>query len=105
MVLQNFVVLQPGIPAKLHFTDHTIAPRTITDPLTGVPTTRNTLQLIVDTLNDRPVLATYSTMAEKHAQQFAPYLPNKTYVKYDFTITMTGEGFRRSWSVQVTPRS
>ena len=104
MVLQNYVILQPGIPTKLHFYDHQIESRTITDPVSGRPAIRQVLVLDVDMLNDKPVAARYSTMAEKHAQQFSPYLAGKTYAGYDFTITMSGDGFRRAWSVQVTPR-
>ena len=104
MVLENYVILVPGVPARLHFTDHHIETRTITDPVTGQPTSRRALVLDVDQLNGRLVAARYSTMAEKHAAQFAPYLPDKSYTRYDFTITATGESFRRSWSVQVTPR-
>ncbi len=104
MVLENYVTLQPGTPAQLHFTDHHIETRTITDPMTGQPSSRKVLIFDVDELNGRPVLARYSTMAEKHAGQFSPYLADKSYTKYNFTITVNGEGFRRSWSVQVTPR-
>lgn len=103
MVLQNYVILTPGIPAKLHFDNHRIERRTITDSGTGQPATRQVLVFDVDRLNDTPVVAQYSTMAEKHAAQFSPYLTDKSYRNFNFTITVNGEGFRRSWSVQVTP--
>jgi hypothetical protein len=103
MVLENYIILQEGIPARLHFADHSIQKRTITDPVTGLPATRNVLVFEVDRLNYKEVAAKYSTMAEKHAGQFGPYLDGKAYRDYDFVITQTGEGFRRSWSVQVIP--
>lgn len=105
MVLQNYVILEDGIPAKLHFWDHTIERRTITDPTTGGPIIRNVLVLEVDTLNDRPCAARLSTMAEKLADKFSAYLPDKGYRGYDFVITQSGEGFRRTWSVKVIPRA
>lgn len=105
MVLENYVILETGVPATLHFTDHVIQRRTVTDPLTGEPATRNVLVLDVDYLNGRSVAAKYSIMAEKHASQFAPYLPEKGYRDYFFTITKTGEGFRTSWSVQALPKT
>ena len=105
MVLENYVILETGIPARLHFTDHAIQRRTTTDPLTGEPTTRNVLVFEVDRVGVREVFAKYSIMAEKHAGQFAPYLPDKSYREYDFVITKTGEGFRTSWSLQVIPRT
>lgn len=103
MVLQNYLMLEEGVPARVHFSDHVIEKRTITDPLTGQPTTRNVLVFDVDLLNGLPVFAKYSIMAEKHASQFAAYLEKKQYRDYNFTITMSGEGFRRSWSLQVIP--
>lgn len=105
MVLENYVILETGVPARVHFTDHVIMTRTITDPVTGGPATRKVLVLEVDRLNGKEVAAKYSTMAEKHAGQFQPYLADKSYRDYDFVITKTGEGFRTSWSVQVIPRT
>lgn len=104
MVLENYVILETGVPARVHFTDHAIQRRTTTDPLTGEPTTRNVLVFEVDELNGRAVFAKYSIMAEKHAGQFKPYLEDKSYPNYDFVITKIGEGFRTSWSLQVLPR-
>jgi len=104
MVLENYVMLKTGVPARLHFTDHTIQKRTVTDPLTGKPATRNVLVLEVDRLDGREVAAKYSIMAETHANQLAPYLPGKEYRGYDFTITRTGEGFLSRWTVGVIPR-
>lgn len=103
MVLENYVILQEGIPVRLHFFDHSIQKRPITDPITGQPATRNALVLEVDRMNYLPVAAKFSTMAEKLAGQFGPYLEGKAYTDYDFVITQTGESFRRSWSVQVVP--
>jgi hypothetical protein len=103
-VLVNHVILENGIPSRLHFTDHRIERRTITEPSTGRPAIREVLALTVDTLDGRPVSAELSTMAEKLAGQFEPYLVDKSYRDYDFTITQLGEGFMRSWSVKVTPR-
>lgn len=104
MVLENYVILETGVPARLHFTDHVIQRRTITDPITGGPATRNVLIFEVDEFNGKPVAAKYSIMAEKHAGQFEPYLADKSYRAYDFQITAVGEGFRRTWSLQVLPR-
>lgn len=104
MVLQNYVILQPGIPSRVHFSDHVIEARTITDPITRGPATRNVLVFDVDSLEGKFVTAKYSVMAEKHANQFQPYLGDKSYRDYDFIITVNGEGFRRTWSLQVIPR-
>lgn len=104
MVLENYVLLETGVPARVHFIDHVIQRRTVTDPITGGPATRNVLVFDVDLLNGREVAAKYSIMAEKHAGQFSAYLADKSYRDFDFLITRTGEGFRTSWSLQVLPR-
>lgn len=103
MVLQNHVILQNGIPARMHFTDHHIEKRTITDPNTGLPSIRNVLVFDVDRLNGSSVGALFSTMAEKLALQFQPYLGDKSYKSYEIIITQNGEGFTRKWMVQFVP--
>lgn len=104
-VLENYVILETGIPTRLHFTDHRIQRRTITDSITGEPGSRNVLVLDVDRMDGRPVTAKYSTMSEKHATQFEPYLKEKRYRDYEFTITRTGEGFLTQYSVSVVPKT
>ena len=104
-VLQNYVELDEGVPARLHFRDHNLVRKTITDPVTLQPASRNTLVMEVDTLDGRPVESKFSVMAEKLASQIEPYLADKSYVNHDFTITTIGSGFRRNWTVLVTPRS
>jgi hypothetical protein len=105
MVLQNYVMLQQGVPARLHFYDHAVEVRTITDPGTGRPANRNVLVFEVDNLNGNPVSSKFSTMSEKLAGQFAAYLPDKGYRTYDFIITMRGSGFQTAYTVQAIPRS
>jgi len=61
MVLQNYVILQEGIPARLHFFDHAIEKITITDQMTGEPAIRRRLVFEVDKLNHEPVASKYST--------------------------------------------
>lgn len=103
MVLQNYVMLTTGVPARMHFADHTIETRQISDPRTGKTKSVNVLLLSVDRLNGAAVNGYYSTMSEKHANQFSAYLAEKTYRNYDFIITRRGEGFQTSWTVQAVP--
>jgi len=105
MVLQNNVILQNNIPSRLHFTDHAIGKRTITNPDTGQPAVRTVLEFEVDLLDGRAVVAKFSTMAEKLASQFKPYLDDRSYRNYDFILTQRGEGYLRTWTVQVIPRT
>jgi len=103
MVLQNYVILQEGEPTRLHFRDHVIMTKTITDPTSLQPASRNTLDFDVDRLGGHEVTSKLSIMAEKFAGMFQPYLADKSYVNYDFIITVQGEGFRRNWTVQAIP--
>ncbi len=103
MVLQNTIILENDKPARLHFTDHAIERRTINDPTTGRPAFRNVLVFDVDRLNGAPVMAKWSTLAEKLALQFQPYLADKSYRNYEVIITQRGDGFTRTWSTQFIP--
>lgn len=103
MVLQNYVMLQPDTPTRLHFRDHVITRRTITDPITLQPAGRNVLEFEVDRVDGREVESKLSIMAEKFAILFEPYLADRSYVNYDFIVTVSGEGFRRTFSVQAIP--
>jgi len=105
MVLQNHVILQDNQPARMHFTDHHIEARTITDPNTLQPAIRRTLVFNVDRLNGAPTQAVLSTMAENLASQFAPYLDDKSYVNYEVIVTQRGVGYTRKWTVQFIPFS
>ena len=102
-VLENYVILETGIPTRVHFTDHHIESRTITDPQTGEPAKRKVLVFEVDSMDGRSIEAKYSTMSEKHAAQFEPYLGDKSYRNFEFTIVRSGEGFRTSYSITPTP--
>ncbi len=103
MVLQNTVILEDGIPARLHFTDHHFESRTITEGLTQRQIIRNTLVMDIDRLNGASVQAVLTTMAEGLAGQLSPYLSDKSYRNYEVIITQRGSGFTRKWTVQFIP--
>lgn len=104
MVLQNYVILEVGKPATMHFTDHRIEPITITDRRTGEPTLRKRLVFDVDELNGKKVSAQYSTISEKHAMDFEPYLEDKSYRLYNVQILAQGEDFQRTYRTAFLPR-
>jgi len=103
MVLRNFIELVPGEPATLHFTGGTIVEKTIVDPLTGREKKVRALVLEVDRLNGEPVSAQFSTLSEKLASQLFPFLERGDIQNYEFTILVEGEGFTRTYSVEVHP--
>lgn len=101
--IENFVVLKPGIPVTLHFSDHAVVKRQITDPIRGVPVTRESLLFYVDEKDGTKVDRVYSILSQKHAAEFAGYLPGKKYVGYRFTIIKDAPGFVPPRIVRVTP--
>jgi len=104
MPLQNYVILEPGKPERVHFSDHHLERREISDPKTGRPTFRNVCVFDVDEVNGLKTPSQLSVISEKLFASLEPYLPGKEYLNYDFTITKVGAGFTTSFSVQVTPR-
>jgi len=90
--ISNFIVLRPGIPVTLHFTDHRIVKRTITDPIRGIPVERESLVLYVNRENGSPVDKMYSILSQKHAAEFAGYLEGKRYLAYNFVIVKDAAG-------------
>jgi len=88
----------------MHFSEHRILTKTITDPASGKAKPIQALEFDVDELNGSPVAAVYSTVSQKHANDFGPYLPNQRYRAYDFVITMSGTGYLREYQVQAFRR-
>ncbi len=105
MVLRNYVILEPGRPSRMHFSDHSIQVRTIHDPVTRQDKGINTLVFTVDELDGQPVVGYYSIVSDKHSRDFLAFLPSQRYRAYTFTITQTGEGFRREYQVIAVPRT
>lgn len=103
MPLGNWVMLDSGIPERVHLIDHALVEKEITDPDTGRPAVRKSCVFDVDRLNGEPVTAQLSVMAEKLFASLEPYLPGKAYRDYEFVITKTGARYRTSYSVQVIP--
>ena len=105
MVLENYVKLAEGVPCRLHFTDHAIIKKTITDPLTHRAKEVSALEFVVDRRDGKVVSMSYSTVSEKHAEDFARYLADKSYRLFDFVITVYGRGYLSVYSVEPKPPS
>lgn len=105
MVLGNFVKLIPGVPTRLHFTDHQIVKKTITDPDSHRVKEANALEFVVDRENGAVVSKSYSILSEKHAEDFRRYLDDKSYRQFDFAITVYGKSYLAVYSVEPKPPS
>jgi len=85
----------------MRFASHTIADKTITDPMTKAQKVVKVLVFQVVEEDSRKVNKVYSITSEKHAQQFAPYLIGNGYLGRLFTITAQGRGFLREYTTKV----
>jgi hypothetical protein len=101
--IQNFVVLRPGVPVRLHFVDHRVLKRAIVDPVRGVQVERESLLLYVDKMDGVKVDLTYSVLSQKHAAEFAGYLEGKKYVGYEFVVVKDAAGTVPPRIVSATP--
>jgi len=90
--ISNYVTLAPGVRVRLHFKDHRILPRVITDPVRNVQVERESLMMYVDKMDGVPVDKIYSILSQKHAAEFAGYLPGKRYQSYEFVIVKDAAG-------------
>ncbi len=102
--IMNHVILAPGVPARMHFTDHTWESRPITDPVTKLPKTVRALVFHVDEVDGVKTDAYYSTISDKHAMDFDPYLATKSYTGFTFEVTKIGTGFATSYKVMPVRR-
>ena len=105
MVLKNYIELQEGVPARLHFLAHAIVTKRITDPLTGLPKDVKSLAFTVDRLDGIEILSTWSIIGEKLAEQLWPYLEDNRYRGLEFTITKHSQGFQTRYDLAVRPFS
>jgi hypothetical protein len=104
MVLQSYVEIKPGVPARMHFVDHWVETITATDPVAGRPLPKRRLRFAVDELNGQATTTYWSTMSQKLAAVFEPFLVDKKYRDYDFIVTLQGSGWQTEYQVQPVPR-
>lgn len=102
--IENFIVLEPGVGRSLHFRDHAIVDRVITDPVLKERRTVQSLLFYVDEEDGRVVDKTYSIVSQKHAAEFTGYLEGKRYRGYVFTIIKDAPGTVPPRIAKVVPR-
>lgn len=88
---------------RLHFSDHAILKRQITDPVRNVPVERESLLLYVDRVDGGSVDKIYSILSQKHAAEFAGYLEGKRYKAYEFIVIKDAAGTVPPRIVSVVP--
>ena len=103
-LLMNYIALAPGVPTRMHFTDHYYIEREIADKETGMPKKIRSLVFWVDGLGGEDCARTFSILSQKLAAHLEPFLKDKQYTHYDFVITQIGEGFLKDWNFQIIKR-
>jgi len=100
---ESYVGLSPGIPLHLHFVDHGILNRIITDPVLGWKKNVKTLTFKVDRVNGKRADTTYSVISEKLKAEFEPYLVGEKYRRYEFVLIKDSAGTLPPRIVEVKP--
>jgi len=101
---ENWVILRPAMRVKLHFYDHALVTKTITDPVTGRTKSVQSLTMYVDLENDKKVDKMFSVISIKLAQAISAYIPDRRYRDYVFVIEKPIEKFAPPYIVEVIPR-
>ena len=104
MVVENWVVLKPGVPVTLHFRAHKIVDRVITNHIFEVARTVKSLMFLVDEEDGRPVDKTFSVVSQKLADEFSGYLEGDRYKAYDFVVVKDAPGTVPPRISEVRPR-
>jgi len=103
MVIENWVKLEPGVPKTLHFVDHKILTRVITDPIFKRPKRVQSIVFLVDREDGMPVEKSFSVVSERLANELKAYLEGKRYVRYEFTFIKDAPGPVAPRILRVTP--
>jgi len=101
---QNWLRHTPGVPLRLHFSDHSEQPRVITDPWFKTPRTVQSLVFRVDRLDGATVDKLYSVVSDRLRGELQPYLEGRKYLGYEFVMIKDGPGSVPPRILQVIPR-
>lgn len=102
--LGNWVVLEPGVPKKLHLKEHKFASRSITDSIFGGTREVRSLVFLVDEEDDAAVDKMYSVVSDRLASDLSGYLEGHRYRGYSFTIIKDAPGPVAPRILEVTSR-
>jgi len=104
VVPENWVIFQLGERKTLHFYDHAMVVRELTDPITGKPKRIESLVLYVDEENGVKVEKMFSVLSRTLAEALAPYIEGKKYLNYNFIIEKPAFKYAPPRLVEVRPR-
>lgn len=103
VVNENYVKLEIGKPVRLHFIDHGIMDKIVTDPVLKWKKTVKSLVFKVDKMDGDQADTVFSMLSEKLWKEFEPYLEGQKYLNYEFVIVKDIAGFMPPRIVEVRP--
>jgi len=105
MIQTPWIVLVAGVPKVLHLADHIIYDKPIRDPETGFIKAVTTLTFLVDREDGVEIAKQWSILSPALAANFLPFIDQKRYRDWNFTVIESGGGYVKSWQVSQTPAS
>jgi len=90
--ISNWVVLEPGKEKRLRFSNHVIVKKRITDPITKISKEVEALEFDVTMEDGAPSTRRFSVVSQKLAGDLGPYLADRRYLRYEFTIIKEAPG-------------
>lgn len=90
--IQNWVILAPGVEVRLRFSDHRIVTKTIVDPVSKGSKSIEALEFTVTVQDGKVVSRSFSIASQRLAGELGPYLVDKRYRNYEFTIVKDAPG-------------
>jgi len=96
----HWVIFYPCHPTILHFTNHRFVRRLVKDPITGSPKFLDVLELDVDEWEGVKGSWVLSITSKKFQAPILPLIESGEIYRRKWKIHMTGEGFRREYSIQ-----
>ena len=96
----KWVTFYPCHPTILHFTNHRLTRRYVTDPITGSKKLIEVLELDVDEWEGVKGHWILSITSKKFRAQVEPLIESGELYRRKWKIHMTGTGFLREYSIQ-----
>jgi len=101
---ENWVIFRLGERKVLHFSDHAMVTRVLTDPVTGAAKQVESLTMYVDIEDGKKVSKMLSVLSRKLASELSAYIPNRRYLQYEFVIEKPEAKYAPPYLVEVRPK-
>ena len=103
MAGENYVVLIPGVPKRLIFSNYAWADTTQVDPLFKAPMTKRKLIFQVTSEDGNIVSKIYSTLRGKEWALWEPFLGDGSYKNFEWTLIYSKNDFASEVQISARP--